>query len=66
MQAQYATLKDWTAISGISRSQTYNLIASGQLHAKKVLARTLIDVPAGLAWIAAQPDADIKRGAKVL
>jgi hypothetical protein len=62
MQPQYATIKDWVALSGMGRSTTYALLGAGHLRAKKIGARTLIDVPAGLAWIAAQPDADIKHG----
>jgi excisionase family DNA binding protein len=60
IQPQFATIKTWVSLSGIGRSQTYNLLASGHLRAVKVGARTLIDAQAGLAWIAAQPAADIR------
>jgi excisionase family DNA binding protein len=59
MEPQFATISNWTSLSGISRAQTYNLLADGRLRAVKVGSRTLIDVPAGLAWLKAQPAAKI-------
>lgn len=45
----------WVARTGISRSKTYELLAAGELTARKVGRRTLIDLHAGLAWLDAQP-----------
>ena len=51
----YVTISDWVVRSGISRSRTYELIAAGELSARKVGRRTLIDLRAGLAWLDEQP-----------
>ena len=59
----YATIDRWVEISGISRTVTYQLLASRQLVARKLRARVLIDVPAGLAWIASLPAPTIKPNA---
>ncbi|WP_287994846.1 hypothetical protein [Acidiphilium sp.] len=59
----YAGMAEWTAISGISRTRTYTLLATGQLRAKRVGNRTLVDVRHGLTWLAAQPDAEIGKKA---
>lgn len=45
----------WVSRTGISRSKTYELLGSGELTAKKIGRRTLIDFRAGLAWLDAQP-----------
>lgn len=55
----FATIPDWSAISGISRSRTYELLASGALRAKRVGNRTIVDVRHGLAWLASQPDVEL-------
>ena len=54
MLPAYAQPKEWARISGLSRSFTYTALAAGHLTARRVGGRTLIDVSAGLAWIAAQ------------
>lgn len=51
----FVTISEWIARSGISRSRTYELLGSGDLRARKVGRRTLIDLRAGLAWLDAQP-----------
>ena len=52
----YAAIEPtWCQISGMSRSGTYLALRAGHLTARKVGGRPLIAVPAGLAWIAAQP-----------
>ena len=56
----YATIDKWVEISGISRTVTYQLLASKQLTARKLGARVLVDVSAGLAWIASLPSPNIK------
>ena len=52
MVPNYATIPTWCALSGVKRSATYALIAEGKLIARKLGKRTLIDVKAGLAFLA--------------
>lgn len=61
MEPQYTTIRGWIELTGISRSQTYNLLADGCIRAVKVGARTLIHLPSGLAWLTAQPAARPRR-----
>lgn len=51
----FVTISEWVVRSGVSRSRTYELLASGHLEARKVGRRTLLDLRAGLAWLDAQP-----------
>jgi hypothetical protein len=62
MQPQFASVEDWTRISGLGRTTSYKLLGAGHLRAVKAGRRTLIDVPAGLAWLSAQPAAQIRTG----
>lgn len=62
---KYATVDNWTALSGLGRSSTYYLLAQQKLRAIKAGRRTLIDVDHGLAWLAAQPIANITCKRKV-
>ena len=57
LEPKYAPLPHWCAISGMTRTGTYNALAQGNLRAIKQPGgrRTLIDVPHGLAWLRAQP-----------
>lgn len=65
VQPARATVKGWCALSGMGRSATYEALGAGHLRAVKVGARTLIDVPHGLAWLDSLPPADIRsHGAK--
>ena len=59
MTPQFASIDDWTKLSGVKRSTTYNLLAEGKLTARKLGGRTLIDVTAGLAFLASLPVAKI-------
>lgn len=61
----YAPILVWCRLSGMSRSGTYISLGRGELRGKKIGARTVIDVAAGLAWIAGLADATIRapRGA---
>ena len=59
---KYAPIPDWCAISGMSRSTTYEALGRGDLRAIKLGARTLIDVEHGLAWLASMPAAEISTG----
>jgi hypothetical protein len=52
---RYASVPRWCALSGVARTRTYELIGEGLLKAIKVGSRTLIDVEAGLAWMATLP-----------
>lgn len=54
----YAPISEWVALSGISRTRTYTLLADGTLRAKHVGNATLIDIRHGLTWLAALPDAE--------
>jgi len=46
----------------MGRTTVYERIGSGELRAVKLGARVLIDVQAGLAWLASLPSADIRCG----
>jgi hypothetical protein len=59
---RYATIPDWCAISGMGRSNTYVEIGRRHIRAVKLGTRTLIDVEAGLAWLATLPPAEIMTG----
>ncbi len=56
---RYAPIPTWCAISGMSRTATYEALGRGDIRAIKLGARTLIDVENGLAWLASQPPAQI-------
>lgn len=60
---RFSTIARWCDLSGMSRTGTYREIGNGNLIAKKLGKRTLIDVQAGLAWLAALPSADIRNAA---
>ena len=51
----FVSIPTWIKRRGISRSKTYELLAAGELTARKVGRRTLIDLKAGLAWLDARP-----------
>ena len=53
----YATIADFAKLSGLGRTSIYSAMKAGHVPARKVGARTLINVAAGLAWIEAQPPA---------
>ena len=57
---KYAPLPQWCAISGMSRTSTYNALGRGDLKAIKIGARTLVDVDAGLVWLRSLPAAQIR------
>ncbi len=49
----------------MGRSTTYEAIGAGHLRARKLGARTLIDVAHGLDWLNTLPAADVRpHGAK--
>jgi hypothetical protein len=57
---KFASLPQWCAISGMSRTASYNALGRGHLKAIKVGARTLVDVEAGLTWLRSLPAAQIR------
>ncbi len=57
----YCSIGRWCELSGIGRSRTYELLASGRLAAKKLGTRTLIDVRHGMEFIGSLPPAEIHR-----
>lgn len=60
---KFCSIKDWSALSGIQRSSTYEMLADGRLKAKKFGAKVLIDVEHGLAFIRDLPPAIIGKQA---
>jgi hypothetical protein len=46
----------------MGRSSVYEALGRGDLRAIKLGVRTLIDVEAGLAWLASMPAAEITTG----
>jgi hypothetical protein len=59
-EPKYAPLQAWCAISGMSRTSSYNALGRGDLRAIKLGSRTLIDVDAGLNWLRSLPAAKIR------
>jgi hypothetical protein len=61
-EPKFAPLPHWCAISGMTRTATYQALARGDLRAIKQPGgrRTLIDVQHGLAWLRSQPPAPIR------
>lgn len=51
------TIPVWMKLSGYSRTRVFAELATGQLRAKKLGRRTLIDLEHGMKRIAALPDA---------
>jgi hypothetical protein len=58
----YAPLPIWFDISGMRKTATYEALGRGDLRARKLNNRLLIDVPHGLAYLASLPDAKITTG----
>jgi excisionase family DNA binding protein len=56
----FATIKDWSKISGLGRSVIYQMLGDGRLRAIKVGNRSLIDAQAGLAYLNSLPTAAIR------
>jgi hypothetical protein len=59
MYPAFAPLEKWIEFSGVSRSRCYELMASGDLVARKLNNRVLIDVHAGLEFLNSLPTPDI-------
>ena len=56
----FSTVPDWSRLSGMGRSTTYEALGRGDLRAIKLGSRTLIDVPHGLAWLYSLPVASVR------
>jgi hypothetical protein len=56
----FCSIADWAAISGLSRSCIYELLASGDLRGRKRGKQVLIDVAHGLRFIESLPLVEIK------
>jgi excisionase family DNA binding protein len=48
--------RQFAAITGLSRSRVYELVAAGELKAVRVDGRVLIDAEAAKAWFANLPE----------
>ena len=57
---EYTTISRWCALSGMGRSTTYEALGRGDLRARKLGTRTLIDVQHGLAWLDSLPPATVR------
>ena len=57
LQVQYASIKDWCRLTGMGRTKVYAHLGKGNLKAKKLDGKTLVDVPHGIAWLRSLPDA---------
>lgn len=52
---EFTTIDGWCALTGMGRTATYEAIQRGDLTARKVGRRALVDVPEGLKWIRSRP-----------
>jgi hypothetical protein len=59
---KFATITDWSVLTGMGRSLVYEALARGDLRAVKLGKRTLIDVDHGLAWMRSLPIAKATTG----
>jgi hypothetical protein len=59
---KYARVRDWLVISGMGRTSTYEALAAGWLPSVKLNGVRLIDVEAGLAYLANLPPAPLTTG----
>jgi predicted DNA-binding transcriptional regulator AlpA len=57
---KYATIPEWCRLTGLSRTASYEALSRGDLNAVKLGARTLVNVEAGLAWLATLPRAEFR------
>ena len=59
-QPAFATMACWTALSGLSRSASYEALAAGHLRGVKRGRTLLVDVQTGLDWIRSLPAATFR------
>lgn len=55
----YANMPDWCALTGMRPSRTYDELSRGNLRAKKISKRLLIDAQPGLALLRTLPEPDV-------
>ena len=60
LSPKFGTIDTWMQISGMGRRTTYDELGRGNLKAVKAGTRTLVNIEAGLAWLAALPPAQIR------
>ncbi len=60
IHSEWATIKGWCALVGMSEGAVYNAISRGDLETRKLGKRVLIRVPAGLAWLDSLPPATVR------
>jgi hypothetical protein len=63
MLPKFTSVKGWTEISGMGRTNTFAALGRGDLRAVKQGGKTLIDVDAGLAWLNSLPRAEYRQPA---
>lgn len=56
----FASIPDWCRLSGMGRTGTYHALSRGDLRARKLGSKTLIDVQHGLAWLNSLPLATVR------
>ena len=56
----FASVADWCRLSGMGRTAIYHALSRGDLRARKVGSKTLIDVQHGMAWLHSLPLASVR------
>lgn len=56
----FASIDEWGRISGMGRTSIYEAISRGDLIARKMGSKTLIDVRHGVTWLNSLPMAAIR------
>lgn len=56
----FVSIDEWVRMTSMCRRSVYDRLASGELKARKVGTRVLIDVQAGLDWIRSHPAPQIR------
>lgn len=59
VRPKFATISGFCGLTGLGRTQVYQLLAANRLRGKKVGKRMIIDVDHGLDFIESLPDAQI-------
>ena len=57
MEPKFCSINDWVRLTGMSRRVTYQRLTDGDLRAKKVGSKTLIDAEHGFRYLRGLPDA---------
>jgi hypothetical protein len=56
----FADIARWQALTGMSRTGTYNALGRGDLKGLKLGSKLLLDVEHGLTWLKSLPAAEIR------